>query len=71
EIAISTAQDFILSKVPKKEIIDIDITVELSYNNELDVDISVNIIFDELSSVDPKIADEAVDHAIKEIDKIL
>ena len=71
EIAVSSAQDFVLSKVSKKEINDIDINVELNYNDSLDVNITVNILFDELSAADPKIADEAADHAILEIEKFL
>lgn len=71
ETAVSEAQDFILSRIPKKEIIDIDISVELVYNDKLDVDIIVNIILDDLSSADPQIADDAADHAIKSIEKFL
>jgi K+-transporting ATPase c subunit len=71
EAAVSSAEDYILSRVSKKEIIDIDISVELIYNDELDVDVQVNVIFDDLSSADPRIADEAAEHAIKEIEKIL
>ena len=71
EIAVSSAQDFVLSKVSKKEINDIDINVELNYNDSLDVNVVVDIVFDELSSKDPKIADEAADHALLEIEKFL
>lgn len=71
EIAVSSAQDFILSKVSKKEIIDIDINVELNYNDSLDVNVTVNIQFDDLSSADAKIADDAADHAFREIEKFL
>ncbi len=71
EIAVSSAQDFVLSKVSKKEINDIDINVELNYNDGLDVNITVDLSFDDLSTADTKIADEAVDHAILEIEKFL
>ena len=71
EIAVSSAQDFVLSKVSKKEINDIDINVELNYNDRLDVNITVDIVFDDLSSADPEIADEAADHALLEIEKFL
>ena len=71
EIAVSSAENYILSRVSKKEIIDIDINVELIYSDELDVDVTVNIIFDDLCSADPQIADDAADHAIKEIEKFL
>ena len=71
EIAVSSAEDYVLSRVSKKEIIDIDINVELIYSDGLDVDVTVNIIFDDLSSADPQIADDAADYAIKEIEKFL
>lgn len=71
EIAVSSAENYVLSRVSKKEIIDIDISVELIYSDKLDVDVSVNIIFDDLSSADPQIADDAADYAIKEIEKNL
>ena len=71
EIAVSSAESYILSKVSKKEIIDIDINVELIYSDKLDVDVTVNIMFDDLCSADPQIADDAADHAIKEIEKFL
>jgi hypothetical protein len=71
EIAVSSAENYVLSRVSKKEIVDIDISVELVYTDKLDVDVSVNIIFDDLSSADHKIADEAAEHAIKEIEKLL
>lgn len=71
EIAVSSAENFILDKVSKKEIIDIDISVELIYNDKLDVDVIVNLILDDLSSTDPELADEAADYAISEIEKVL
>ncbi len=71
EMAVSAAQDFIFSKVSKKEIINIDINVELNYNDGLDVNVAVDILFDDLSSADTKIADEAADHALLEIEKFL
>ena len=71
EIAVSSAENFIFSKVSKKEIIDIDINVELNYDKGLDVDVTVDIIFDDLSSADTNIANEAADYAIEEIEKFL
>lgn len=71
EIVVSSAESYILSRVSKKEIIDIDINVELIYKGELSVDITVNIIFDDLSSADPEVADEAADYAIFELEKRL
>ena len=71
EVAVSSAEGFVLSHVPKKEIIDMDISLELIFNDKLDVDIEVDIIFDELSDADPKIADDAADYALNEIEKFL
>lgn len=67
----STTQNFILGKVSRKEISDIDIKVELSYDEELDVDISIELLLDELSAQDPEIVNEAVDFAHLELDKFL
>ena len=71
EIAVASAHDFIFTKVSKKEVIDVDINVELKYNQELDVNVSVDILFDDLSFVDKKIADDAADYAFLEIEKFL
>ena len=71
EIAIKSAEDFIYSKVSKKQILDLDIKVELDYDEGLDVDINVDIQFDPLSRPDENIAEEAADHAIAEIDSFL
>jgi hypothetical protein len=71
ELAIKSAEDFIYSKVSKKQILDLDIKVELDYHEGLDVDINVDIQFDLLSRPDENIAEEAADHAIAEIDSFL
>ena len=71
DVAVSAAQNFIFARVPKKEIIDLDISVVLDYNHQLDVDVVVDILFDQLSSADSKIVDEAADHAVEEVEKFL
>jgi hypothetical protein len=71
ELAIKSAEDFIYSKVSKKQILDLDIKVELDYHDGLDVDIHVDIQFDPLSQPDENIAEEAADHAIEKIDSFL
>ncbi len=71
EIAIKSAESFIYSRVSKKEVIDIDIKVELDYHEGLDVDILVEIQFDPLSTPDESIAEDAADCAITEIDSYL
>jgi len=71
EIAVKAAENFIFKKVSKKEITDLDIRVEIQQNDVLNVDVSIDIISDEISTLEDKIVDEAADHAIKEIDKII
>ncbi len=71
EIAVKAAENFIYSKVSKKEIVNLDIKVELDYHEGLDVDVDVDIQFDPLSKHENDIAAEAADHAIKEIDNYL
>ena len=71
EIAVSAAEDFVLSRVPKKEIVDMDINLEINYSEKLDVDITVDITFDQLSSTDEEIAVDAANYAFKEIEKLL
>jgi hypothetical protein len=71
EIAVKSAEDFIYSRVSKKEILDLDIKVELDYDKGLDVDIHVDIQFDPLSKSDSSMAEEAAEFAIKQIDNYL
>ncbi|MDI9437455.1 MAG: DUF3194 domain-containing protein [Euryarchaeota archaeon] len=70
--AAQAAQDHILSMVSKKEVIDLDIYVELTFNDALDVDVTVELFLDDLSTVNPeKLADGAVEHAILIIDRFM
>ena len=71
DIAVKSAEDFIYSRVSKKEILDLDIKVELDYDEGLDVDIRVDIKFDPLSKSDSSMAEEAADFAITQIDEYL
>jgi L-2-hydroxyglutarate oxidase LhgO len=71
ELAAQSAENFIYSKVSKKEVTDLDIKITLDYHTGLDVDIIIDIQFDPLSRADKNIADEAAAHAIEEIDKYL
>ena len=71
EIAVKSAEDFIYSRVSKKEILDLDIKVELDYDKGLDVDIHVDIILDPLSKSDSSMAEEAAEYAITRIDNYL
>ena len=72
ELAIESAENFIFSKVSKKEILDLDINVELRYNDVLDLNILVDLDLDELSSVNEKIiVEEAIDASLENIWKFL
>jgi hypothetical protein len=69
DIAVETAENYILSRVSRKEILEMDIQANISYDEELHVDILVDIDLDELSSADEKIlADGAVQDALKKLD---
>jgi hypothetical protein len=70
--AAEAAQDHILSTVSKKEVIDMDINVELSFNDGLDADVTVELFLDDLSTVNPnELADEAVEQAMLIIDRFM
>ncbi|MDP3065679.1 MAG: DUF3194 domain-containing protein [Methanobacteriaceae archaeon] len=70
--AAQAAQDYISSQVSKKEISELDINIELVYNDGLDVDLTVELVLDDLSSADDeKIAEEAVAQALMVIDNQL
>lgn len=71
ELSIKSIEDFIYSRVSKKEILDLDINVEIDYDDGLDVDMNVDIQFDPLSNYDESIAEEAIAHAFTEIDSYL
>ncbi|QEF95124.1 DUF3194 domain-containing protein [Methanothermobacter sp. KEPCO-1] len=67
----NTISDFILERVSSKEIVDIEITVSAEYTDRLDVDITAELHLDELSDVDPRIVDEAVDAAYEALESFL
>ncbi|MEG3225036.1 MAG: hypothetical protein BME94_05815 [Methanobacteriales archaeon Met13] len=70
--AAQAAQDYISSQVSKKEISELDINIELVYNDGLDVDLTVELVLDDLSSADDEqIAEEAVAQALMVIDNQL
>jgi hypothetical protein len=71
EFVSSAAQNFILQHVSRKEILDMDIKVEISYDEVLDVDLSIDLDLDELSTQDPAVVNEAVIFAHEELDKFL
>lgn len=71
DYAVSSAQNFIFDRLSKKEIIDLDITTQISYEDELDVDIQIELVLDDLCSADEGIADAAVEYSINELERYL
>lgn len=69
EVAVVAAENYILSRVSKKEILDLDINAGITYKDVLDIDITVDIDLDELSSTDEnEIAENAVEAALNALD---
>ena len=71
ELAADAAESFIFSKISKKEVVDLDINVELHHESGLDVDVTVEILLDDLSSADESIVDEAASYALKAVDNFV
>lgn len=72
QIAVEAAENFILSRVSKKEILDLQINVELTSQEGLDVDMYVDLDLDELSAADEnEISKKAVDIALEKIDEFI
>ncbi|MDI6842046.1 MAG: DUF3194 domain-containing protein [Methanothermobacter wolfeii] len=67
----NTVSKYILQRVPRKEIVDLDVSVRVEYDDELSVDISAEVYLDELSDADPSIVDEAVDLAYERLEDLL
>lgn len=63
--------EYILANVSSKEILDMDIKIEVSYNKKLDIDVAVDLEFDELSKVDANIANISVENSLLKLDKYL
>lgn len=72
DLAVETVEKFIFSRVSKKEILDIHIKAEVTYEEELTVDILVDLDLDDLSKVHEKeLVEDAVDAALKTLDKFI
>ena len=56
--------EYILANVSSKDILDMDITIEVSYNEKLNVDVGVDLEFHEFSNVDANISNIAVDNSL-------
>lgn len=68
----SKSEDFILNQIKSKEISDLSINIEASYENEqLDVDISIDLSLDPLSKKDPNLINNAISYSLGELDKFL
>ena len=69
EAAAVAAENYIFSKVSKKEVQDMELRVEFNQDDGLDVDVEVELFLDELCKADDNLADEAAQVALEEIDR--
>ncbi|EKF85552.1 DUF3194 domain-containing protein [Methanobacterium formicicum] len=69
EAAAIAAENYIFSKVSKKEVQDMELRVEFNQEDGLDVDVEVELFLDELCKADDNLADEAAQVALEEIDR--
>lgn len=69
EVAAVAAENYIFSKVSKKEVLDMEMRVEFNQDEGLDVDVEIELFLDDLCTADENLADEAAQVALDEIDK--
>jgi len=69
EAAAVAAENYIFSKISKKEVLDMEVRVEFLEEDGLDVDVEVELFLDELSEAEDSLADEAAEVALDEIDR--
>ena len=72
EAAAVAAENYIFSKISKKEVQDMEVRVEFHEADEeegLDVDVEVELFLDELSKAEDTLADESAEAALEEIDR--
>ncbi|HOI39989.1 MAG TPA: DUF3194 domain-containing protein [Methanobacterium sp.] len=69
EAAAVAAENYIFSRISKKEVLDLELRVEFQQDDGLDVDVEVELFLDELSNAEEGLADEAAQVALDEIDK--
>ena len=69
EAAAVAAENYIFSRISKKEVLDLELRVEFQQDDGLDVDVAVELFLDELSNAEEGLADEAAQVALDEIDK--
>ena len=69
DVAVEAAEKHIFSRVSKKEILDLDINADITYQDVLNVAITIDINLDELSTVDEnELVENAVEAALNELD---
>ncbi|MDR0912388.1 MAG: DUF3194 domain-containing protein [Methanobrevibacter sp.] len=71
EFLSTTANNFIFKNVKSKEVIDLDINIDLSYDDELNVKIAVDLDFDKFSNASSNLADETIDYTLNKLDEYL
>ncbi|EKQ53471.1 MAG: Protein of unknown function (DUF3194) [Methanobacterium sp. Maddingley MBC34] len=69
ESAAVAAENYIFSKISKKEVLDMEVRVEFHEEEGLDVDVEVELFLDELSKAEDSLADESAEAALEEIDR--
>ena len=69
EAAAVAAENYIFSKISKKEVLDLELRVEFQQDDGLDVDVEVELFLDQLSKAEETLADDAAEVALDEIDK--
>jgi hypothetical protein len=69
ESAAVAAENYIFSKISKKEVLDMEVRVEFHEEEGLDVDVEVELFLDELSKAEDTLADESAEAALEEIDR--
>ena len=69
EAAAVAAENYIFSKISKKEVLDMEVRVEFHEDDGLDVDVEVELFLDELSKAEDSLADESAEAALEEIDR--
>ncbi|KZX16459.1 hypothetical protein MBCUT_08450 [Methanobrevibacter cuticularis] len=68
----SIVNDSILYNIPSKEISDLDVKIEVSYENgKLDVDIDVDIELDEFSDAKDEFLEIAISEAYSKLDILI
>ena len=72
DLAVETAETYIFSRVSKKEILDMNINANVTYDEVLNVEVLVDIDLDELSTIDEKeLAENAVEAALTRLDSFV